>query len=341
MDEKRAQHSERSRIRVSAFAKSWIESKAVILDDATCDTYTEALEKHALPALGKFYYDALKPSDVQAWVNRSLQREGKRGKFSVSTVHRWYRVFRTMTRDAIAQLDLPRDPTMRVRFPDRPDPLDANALTPDELARFLGAMRTKYPRTYPLAATLAFTGLRFCHASALKWEDIDEKKGVIRIVRKNVHGVIGPVSKKKRAPKEMPLPKDLADILKKHRKRIVQKQEEGFEDGWVFPAGKDKLREPGSLRKAWLGSLKAAKIEKHFTVHGLRRTFNDLARRAGVDAVITRSITGHVTEQMREHYSTVGLDEKKAAVANVLRLVPRTKVGTRVGTRRIALDRRG
>jgi hypothetical protein len=57
--------------------------------------------------------------------------------------------------------------------------------------------------------------------------------------------------------------------------------------------------------------------------------------------VITRSITGHVTEQMREHYSTVGLDEKKAAVANVLRLVPRTKVGTRVGTRRMALDRQG
>jgi integrase len=189
-------------------------------------------------------------------------------------------------------------------------------------------MRTKYPSTYPLAATLAFTGLRFCHASALKWEDIDEEKGVIRIVRKNVHGRIGPVSKKKRAPKEIPLLKDLADILMEHRKRMVQKQVKGVEKGWVFPVGEGKLREPGSLRKAWLGSLKAAKIEKHFTVHGLRRTFNDLARRAGVDAIVTRSITGHVTEQMREHYSTVGLDEKQAAVANVLRLVPATKVGT-------------
>jgi len=35
-----------------------------------------------------------------------------------------------------------------------------------------------------------------------------------------------------------------------------------------------------------------------------------------------------VTEQMREHDSTVGLDEKQAAVANVLRLVPATNVGT-------------
>ena len=56
----------------------------------------------------------------------------------------------------------------------------------------------------------------------------------------------------------------------------------------------------------------------------MRRTFNDLARRAGVDAVVTRSITGHVTEQMREHYSSVDLDEKRAAITNVVRLVPRT-----------------
>jgi len=62
-------------------------------------------------------------------------------------------------------------------------------------------------------------------------------------------------------------------------------------------------------------------------MHGLRRTFNDLARRAGVDAVVTKSITGHVTEQMREHYSSVDLSEKRQAIANVVRLVPRASNG--------------
>jgi hypothetical protein len=57
--------------------------------------------------------------------------------------------------------------------------------------------------------------------------------------------------------------------------------------------------------------------------HGLRRTFNDQLRRAGVDPVTAKSLTGHVTESMREHYSTVGLDEKRAAVASVHRLLPR------------------
>jgi hypothetical protein len=41
-----------------------------------------------------------------------------------------------------------------------------------------------------------------------------------------------------------------------------------------------------------------------------------------VDAVIRRALTGHVTEEMQRRYSTVGMDEKRAAIAGVIRLVP-------------------
>jgi hypothetical protein len=50
--------------------------------------------------------------------------------------------------------------------------------------------------------------------------------------------------------------------------------------------------------------------------------FTDLVRLANVDAVVRRALTGHVTEEMQRKYSTVGLDEKRAAVAVVVRLVP-------------------
>jgi hypothetical protein len=79
-------------MRVGDFAKLWIESKTLALDDVTCDVYTEALESHVLPALGDYYFDALRPADVQGWVNDSLKTIDSRGKpYSVSTVHRWYR----------------------------------------------------------------------------------------------------------------------------------------------------------------------------------------------------------------------------------------------------------
>jgi hypothetical protein len=41
----------------------------------------------------------------------------------------------------------------------------------------------------------------------------------------------------------------------------------------------------------------------------------------GSDGLVTRALTGHVTEAMTAHYSTVGLDEKREAVAGVVRLV--------------------
>lgn len=66
--------------------------------------------------------------------------------------------------------------------------------------------------------------------------------------------------------------------------------------------------------------LKRVGIKRRFTVHGFRRTFNNIARQVAGE-IVTRSITGHVTQAMTEHYSHVGREEKLAAAGNVVRLV--------------------
>jgi integrase len=229
-----------------------------------------------------------------------------------------------MTRDAMVALDLPRDPTLRVSLPEAAaDDAEANALTPEQLVAFLEAMRGAYPQHYALVATLAYTGLRFCHASALRWEDWDEQAGVLRVVRKHFRGKVGAVSRKKRAPKEYPVEPELAQVLRDHRARLLGAQAqatergggEGGEAGWMFPSAEGTLRTPNSLDRAWARCLKQAGIAKRFTVHGLRYTFTDLVRRANVDAVVRRALTGHVTEQMQRHYSgrEAGGDRRGAA----------------------------
>ncbi len=329
------------KVRVGDFAKSWIESKALRLDATTMRTYVAALEGHILPALGDYYYDAITSQDVQKWIDRAVMRgwstekRHSRGKatksaskkvrraYSRSSIAVWFRVFRTMTRDAMVALGLPRDPTLRVSLPEAAiDDEEANALTPEQLAKFLDAFRDDHPAHFPMIVLLAYTGLRFCHASALRWDDWDEEAGVIRVQRKQVRRVVGPVSRKKRAPKEYPVGPELAEVLKAHRKRMIEKQVPGLAAGWMFPSSAGTLRSPSSLDKAWDACLAKAEIEKRFTVHGLRYTFTDLVRLANVDAVVRRALTGHVTEEMQRHYSTVGMEEKRAAVAGVLRLVP-------------------
>ena len=61
-------------------------------------------------------------------------------------------------------------------------------------------------------------------------------------------------------------------------------------------------------------------LTKRVTPRALRRTFNDLARAAQVQDVVTRSISGHLTEGMQRHYSTVSGDEQRQALAKVIDL---------------------
>ena len=93
--------------------------------------------------------------------------------------------------------------------------------------------------------------------------------------------------------------------------RLLKEQAPGLSKGLMFPSRVGRYRTPNSLDVAWARCLTEAQIDKRFTIHGLRYTFTDLVRRANVDAVVQRALTGHVTEEMQRHYSTVGLDEKR------------------------------
>jgi integrase len=76
----------------------------------------------------------------------------------------------------------------------------------------------------------------------------------------------------------------------------------------------------GGVNKPWHRVLEAAGITRRVTLHGLRRTFNNLSRQVAGE-IVTRSMTGHVTHQMTEHYSFVEPAEKRAALASILQLV--------------------
>jgi hypothetical protein len=60
--------------------------------------------------------------------------------------------------------------------------------------------------------------------------------------------------------------------------------------------------------------------ERRVTPHGLRHTANNELRRVANGEVV-RAIIGHATEAMTHHYSHVGKDEKREAVARVFAIV--------------------
>ena len=104
----------------------------------------------------------------------------------------------------------------------------------------------------------------------------------------------------------------------------------GLCDGWVFPTSKGTPMMHSTLQKPLKLALAEAGIDKRFTIHGFRRTFNNLLRQATTGEVV-RSMTGHVTERMTEHYSHVDADEKRAAVLRTLAPLSRAATSSPAG----------
>ena len=123
--------------------------------------------------------------------------------------------------------------------------------------------------------------------------------------------------------RSVPLVPELAEVLKEHRAAAAASGLSARDADWVFPA-----KDGGLLPKVWLrwsliSVLKKMGIKRRVSTHGLRRTFNNLSRQVA-GKIVTRSITGHVTSAMTEHYSHVGSQEKLAAAGSIVRMVMET-----------------
>jgi len=58
-------------------------------------------------------------------------------------------------------------------------------------------------------------------------------------------------------------------------------------------------------------------LKKHVSPRTMRRTFQDLARAASVGDLVTRAVSGHQTEDMQRHYSTVRAEEIRGSLRRV------------------------
>ena len=82
----------------------------------------------------------------------------------------------------------------------------------------------------------------------------------------------------------------------------------------VVPGG---YRYSSLLTPAIQSVLKEMGIKRRLTVHGLRRTLNNLLRQAETDIIVVQACTGHSSDRMTSHYSHVADEEKHRALDKV------------------------
>lgn len=328
---------------VTDYAALWLDSKLPTLKASTRALYEGVLAtclevEVSGHKLGDHLIEGLTAKDLVEWRDAQVGvpglRTGRPPK--ATTINGRIRILKEMISDAVADLGLPVDPTRRLE-PLREPRAGRKSLTADELRAFLAAAFEHAPQWHPFFLFLACTGLRFGEATALRWQDLDEAAGTISVSDGQWHGVVDDT--KTGTTRVLPYPPELAAvmatyrerrreaILKRLKRRKVPDLAEALESGdqFVFPS-----RQPGKYmyntapRKALLLCLEKAGIERRFTIHGFRHTFNNLVRQTAEgkgQGIVLRAMTGHSSVAMSERYSEVEIEEKRRAVAGYLRLV--------------------
>ena len=312
--------------RLRTYVQSWLASKALGLKASSAMTYADILGTHVIPHLGEFYVDKLNDADVREWQRKLLEN------LAPESANNALRILRSFMEDATAEFGLHHNPARRVRLLPRARYSDEepNLLTAEELGKVLTTFKEHKPKYYPLAATLALTGVRYGEAVGLRWSDISWNAGLIH-VRRRVYGSrartreqpVGLIDTPKTAggARSVPMAPELAIILRGHRARTEAKGLPVDDDAWVFPWRNGELLPQSHLRTPLRFVLAKLGIKKRVVTHGLRRSFNNLARQVA-GGIIVRSIVGHADEAMTEHYSRVGGAEKLAAIGQVVRMIP-------------------
>jgi integrase len=318
------------RRRLAEAMPAWLAGKRR-LKPSTRSTYASAVAAWS-HVLGDYWLDAIDPRDVtdamEGWIE---------GGTSVDTANGRLRVLRTFAREervaaiveGVAAMD------RAVRDDERVED-EGRGLTLEELRRLLdrgprawltndGTVMPAWRRAWALIATMAWTGLRFGEASALEWSDIDLDGGTIRVRRAQWRGEVGHV-KASASKRIVVIPDELADVLREHRSEMLKRQQTGVSSALVFPSRRRSSRTGhvtnGHAGKAMLRACRAAGIDlgERPWVHTLRHTWNNILRQ-NASELVRQSLIGHADEEIGKRYSAVGLDEKRAAVAGVVRMV--------------------
>lgn len=317
------------RRRVEDYATWWLNMKLEKLKPSTRAGYAQILDDHIVPAFGTTYLDAITPVMAKDWIGTLSVLKGY-------TVRNIVAVMKSMFADAKADLSLPNDPFARVTsvMPKRHTwtEEDPNLLGALQLRRFTEIFQATEPNFYALTMFLTFTGVRWGEATALEWDDIRWKDGLIFIERAQWRGHIGPPKGKGR--RTVPLQPELVEILEAHKALQRKVAPSVGKGGLVFPNSARRMQKNGALKKPMrrvferlrdAATAEGFALPPRLTPHGLRRSFNNLLRQKA-SGIVARSVLGHSTESMTEHYSMVDAGEKQRAAAKVIKLIqPKAK----------------
>lgn len=284
-------------VTTGAWADQWLAGKAN-LSPSTRQRYAEIVDTWIRPRWGLVKLASIRHEDVQAWL-AGIER-------APATVRKVHRVLSQVLAYAVKTGRLARNPAEGVSLP-RVQESEKRYLSHGEVDTLAAEVG---PDWSTLVYFLAYTGLRWGEAAALRVSRLDLPRRRVRVVESvtPVSGVMTFGSTKGHEAREVPLPRFLARVLTDHIDGLGP-------DSLVFTGPKGAVLRSSTFRARALSfaaegmGLCSPKLDAdgqpvtdatgqpvftgHFHPHEFRHTAASLAIAAGADVKVVQQMLGH------------------------------------------------
>lgn len=294
----------------------WLIEKKEYIKESTYANYSNNVFNHIIPNLGNYYLNDINHKIIQDFL-LNLSKTGKKdgsGGLAEKTIKDITIIVKGSLKKAINEERM-KHIVLSFNYPKSQQEKKIYILTKREQNKITDyVLNNLSTRNIGILISL-YSGIRIGELCALKWEDIDLKKGIIYIRKtiqriyikdkyKNVSKIILTTPKTKNANREIPINKNFLEILKK-----VKANKEDY----ILTGNKEYI-EPRTYRKYFNKLLDKININ-HFNFHSLRHTFATNCISLGVDYKTVSELLGHANVNITLNlYVHPRLSQKKKCI---------------------------
>lgn len=307
------------------------------LKQSTYNSYVGYIKNHLKPALGSIPLQELSPRTLQQFYNYKYEVE----KLSPKTIVNINLFLHRALSFAVTEGYIQTNPAASLNLPRGSKP-QIEILNRDEQAQLIHA---SYRHRYGVFIRLTlFTGLRVGELLGLRWEDVDERAGMLKVCRtlNRLNKMKAPTTpgeatteiviqtpKSENSTRSIPLlPAILHDLLnwKQVQQNDALSAGEAYKSsGFIVTNPLGGYIEPRTF-KDYYNQILALSGLRPFTFHALRHTFASRAMEQGMDAKTLSVILGHYSVSFTMDTYTHVLDGHKkdemARMEELLDLAP-------------------
>jgi len=299
-----------NRLTVASWLNEWLDKQAP--QDASprvVNLYKQSIEAHIVPAIGQVRLVNLRRADCNALVSELFDKGLAR-----NTIKRTFTPLRLALDVAVDEEKITGNPASALDIHKKAPTRKLHVPTLAEVTRILEKASEDGREAIILTASL---GLRKSELLALRWSDVDLKRNLVHVRRKNIGGLIEEGSKTEAGERTVPLYETARAMLEASADRLgLQSKWLGKDERLIFANARGGPFEPRNWsRRVWEPARKAAGLSD-VRLHDLRHFNVTALRELGMASKLRSVIVGHTDTRTTERiYDDVRQEHIEAAAA--------------------------